>query len=150
MKRIRFTQQGYDSLQAQYKDLIQRRKPAVLDLTKAREMGDLKENGYYRAARSNLNSIDHQIRTISHQLKNAFIIDVSNSSIVDVGAQITLKNDKEEVTYSIVGDLESNPLEKKISLLSPIGKAVMGKREGDEISIQTPSGNLFYTLIKIA
>lgn len=154
MNKIRFTKEGYDKLKEEYADLLKQRPLAVLDLKKAREMGDLSENGYYKAARSKLNFIDGRLRRFSDFLKRAEIIDESGHNLpidtVYIGSTVTLSDGKNKKTYQIVGDLEGQPSEGKLSLLSPVGKAIMGKGLNEEIEIQTPAGKFHYKIAKIS
>lgn len=149
VKPTRFTQEGFDKYKAEYEELKASRPAAVEDLKKAREMGDLSENGWYKAARAKLTSIDGRLFRMDLTIKTSQIIDSSETSYVDIGCTVTLKNEKREMTYHIVGDVEADPSEGKLSLLSPIGKAVAGKREGDEVEIQVPAGAITYTISKI-
>jgi len=147
--RARFTKEGYEKLQQEYEDLKKERPAVILDVQKAREMGDLKENGYYQASKSKLRSIDSRLMHISYTLKTAKIIDSSQSEAVGIGSTVTLANKEREMTYQFVGDMEADPSEKKLSLLSPIGKAVEGKKMGDTVEIQTPTGSVSYIIKKV-
>lgn len=147
---IRFTKKGFDKLKIDYENLIRERPAAVIDLKKAREMGDLSENGYYKSARSKLSLIDRHLRKLSTFLKKAKIIEYTNNKSVCIGSVVTLCNGKNEVEYEIVGDIEADPVNKKISLLSPIGKAIAGKRVGDKVIIEIPKGKTSYTMKKIS
>ncbi len=148
--QIRFTKQGYEKLKKDYENLLKDRRPAVEDLSKARQMGDLSENGYYKAARSKLSFIDANLRRYVLSLKEAVIIETPSADSVSVGSKVVLENGKKEVIYHIVGDLESDPGSGKISLLSPIGKAIAGRKKGETVIITIPSGEIRYTITKIA
>lgn len=147
---IRFTKSGFEKLKIDLESLMKERPVAVLDLKKAREMGDLSENGYYKAARSKLSSIDHNLRKLSYQIKNASVITNVNKKYVGIGSTVTLEKNGEKVTYQITGDLEANPSEKKISLLSPIGRALENKQVGSEVKIVTPKEKIYFKLIEIS
>lgn len=149
MNTIRFTKEGYDKLLKEQEELIAQRPAVVEDLKKARELGDLKENGYYQASRQKLNAIDRRLFRIKMQMKQAVIVDSTNTDHVTIGSTITLKNDESERKYTMVGDLEANPSEGKISLLSPLGRAVEGKKVGEEIILQTPRGKIAYQITAI-
>lgn len=149
MDTIRFTQKGYDDLKKELAELKAERPGVIEHVQKARELGDLKENGYYQASKQKLRSIDSRIMHINYYLKVGKIADDSNSTGVGIGKTVTLKNDQREMTYMIVGDLEANPSEGKLSLRSPIGKAVEGKNQGDLIEIVVPSGTVTYTITKV-
>lgn len=147
--RARFTKAGYEKLKEEY-EALKAEKPAVLiDVQKARELGDLKENGYYQASKAKLRSMESRMMHLLYNIKTAKIIEDGESGTVTIGSTVTLANKDREMTYQFVGDLEANPSEKKLSLLSPIGKAVEGKKVGDEVEIHTPSGVVSYTIKKI-
>jgi transcription elongation factor GreA len=147
--RMRFTQEGYEQLQQEQVDLLAQRPAVVEDLRKARDMGDLKENGYYQASRSKLNSIDGRLTKIAYHLKTGKIIDASASDVVGIGSTVTLKNSEREIVLTFVGDFEADPSQKKLSLLSPFGRAVEGKKVGDMAEIMTPKGPVRYEIIAI-
>jgi transcription elongation factor GreA len=149
VRQIRFTKQGFESLKKEQADLLHKRTFAVDELQKARELGDLSENGFYKAARAKLSAIDARLRRISSLLKLATVIDSNDANVVGIGNTVKVTDGKREVFYKIVGDMEANPVEGKISLLSPIGKTLAGKRFGDQILIVTPSGNITYRIISI-
>ncbi|HWY79173.1 MAG TPA: GreA/GreB family elongation factor [Candidatus Sulfotelmatobacter sp.] len=147
--RMRFTKSGYENLKKEYAELLSQRPAAVEDLRKAREMGDLKENGYYKASRQKLNAIDGRLVRVTYNLKTAKIVEDETTGIIGIGSTVILVNGDKETMYQFVGDLEADPSEKKLSLLSPIGKAVEGKKEGDIIGVQTPSGQASYVIKKV-
>ncbi len=150
MKQVRFTKEGYAKLKKEYEELLQSRPAAVEDLKKARDMGDLSENGYYKASRSKLSFIDARLRKFSLDIKYALIVDTKSSDTIGIGSTVTLANGKGEREYHIVGDLEANPSEGKLSLLSPLGKAIAGKQKGAEVEIITPNGSILYKIIKLS
>ncbi|MGH7204121.1 MAG: GreA/GreB family elongation factor, partial [Candidatus Levyibacteriota bacterium] len=126
MDSIRFTKKGYEDLKKQLEELRASRPAVVEDVSKAREMGDLKENGYYQASKAKLRSIDASIMRVSYHLKVGKIIDENTKGGVGIGNTVTFTTQDRELTYQFVGDLEANPSEKKLSLLSPIGRAIEG------------------------
>jgi transcription elongation factor GreA len=150
MDKIRFTQKGYDDLVKELAELKAERPGVIEDVQKARELGDLKENGYYQASKAKLRTIDSRMTRITYYMKVGEIVAEQVAGEVGIGKTVTLKNDVREMTYSIVGDLEANPSEGKLSLRSPIGKAVEGKKQGDEVEITIPSGTVKYTVTKVA
>lgn len=149
MRQIRFTKEGFEKLQKQYADLLLERKEAVDELKRARELGDLSENGLYKAARARLSSLDSRLQRIKLQLTKPIIIDNQQTAIVGIGNTVKVTDGKTEQTYQLVGDIEADPINNKISLLSPIGKAIAGKQVGDEVKITVPSGIVIYRIIKI-
>lgn len=149
MKKVRFTKEGYEKLEQEYQDLLNERPKAIEDLKKARELGDLSENGYYKAARSRLSFLDSRLQMIKLYLKTAVIVDSDNSELVDIGSVVTLSDGKSERTYNIVGDLEADPAAGKLSLLSPIGRAIAKRYAGSEIRIETPKGEMTYKIVSV-
>lgn len=147
--RVRFTKAGYENLKKEHAELIAQRPAAVEDLRKSREMGDLKENGYYQASRAKLSSIDARLVRVSYNLKTAKIVAEDTSHGIGIGSTVTLANVEREMTYQFVGDLEADLGERKLSLLSPMGRAVEGKNVGDDIVVTTPSGAVTYTIKKV-
>ena len=150
MQQIRFTKEGYEKLKKDYEDLLKTRPDAVEHLKKARDMGDLSENGYYKASKSKLSFIDVTLRKLSWELKQAVIIETKNLTTVDIGNKVTLNDGKKEIVYQIVGDLEANPSQGKLSLLSPLGRAIAGKQVGANVEIITPAGTITYKITTIS
>ena len=126
--RIIFTQKGYDDLLIIKDKLISERPEAVKNLRVAREMGDLSENGYYKAARARLSFLDSRIRNNKRLIRLAEIKKSSQSGVVEIGSKVFLTNGKTEMDYTLVGSYESDPTQKTISHLSPLGKALLGKK----------------------
>ena len=149
MKQIRFTKEGFEKAQQEYEELQKQRPAVVEDLKKAREMGDLKENGYYQASRRKLSYIDGRLFRLKMDMKYAVIIETTAGDRVSIGSKVALVNEEKEISYTIVGDFEANPSEGKISLLSPLGLAIDGKKIGDEVALETPRGKIVYKLVAI-
>lgn len=149
MKTYHFTKDGYENLKKEQEQLREERKDAVMHLKKAREMGDLSENGYYKASKMKLSSIDHRLFKLSVFLKYGKIIEPKKSDTVDLGSTVTLKDGEQTVIYTIVGSEEANPREGRISNESPIGKALIGKKVHEAVSLITPSKTTTYTIEKI-
>jgi len=148
---MRFTKDGFDNMKAEYEELKRQRPAAVEDLKKARDMGDLKENGFYKASRQKLNFIDGRLTRLSYYLRNGLIISNSQgTSVAGIGTTVILSDGKKETVYKIVGDLEADPSGGKISLNSPLGSAISGHTIGDEISFRSPRGEVTFKIIKIA
>lgn len=146
---VLLTKQGLQKTTQELEKLKQERPAAVLDLKKAREMGDLSENGYYKAARMKLSSIDHRIRQLEKLLKKVSIIETTQQEFIEIGHTVILKHNSETVIYTIVGSTESNPQEGKISHVSPLGKVLLGKKPGEKASITLPSGIHEYMILEI-
>ena len=120
----------------------------------AKSFGDLSENSEYDEARTEQAKTEARITELQFLVENAIVVDESkvDTSIISLGSTVVLYDveDEEEINYSIVGSNETNPLEGKISDQSPIGKALMGKKEGDTVSIETPAGTLKFNILKVA
>jgi transcription elongation factor GreA len=144
-----FTREGYAAMQQELEDLTAKRPAAIEDLQKARALGDLKENGYYQASRQKVNSIDHRLRQLKLYLKYGKIIEASGSDTVGIGNSVTVHDGTKEITYSLVGQHEANPSEKKLSDRSPIGKALIGKKVGETVAIAIPIGTRKYKIMRI-
>lgn len=149
MKRAQFTKQGYEEHKQEYEQLVASRPAAVADLKKARDLGDLSENGYYKSARAKLSSIDHRIRQLKYILATAEVVERKKKGIVEIGSTVTITDGKAQKTFTLVGGYEANPSAGKLSHLSPIGKALLGKKLHDFVEITTPSQKIAYTITKI-
>ena len=147
--RIRFTKAGFEKIMRERDELQAQRPEAVEHLRKSREMGDLSENGYYKASRAKLSFIDARLRNLEGIIKRAKIVVSTHTGLIDIGDSITLKSDEKTVEYTIVGGYESDPAKHLISHISPLGKALIGKRTGDTVSVTAPIGTKIYTIVKI-
>jgi transcription elongation factor GreA len=149
------TVEGAARLQEELDRLKKVDRPRVINsIAEARAHGDLKENAEYHAAREEQGFIEGRIAEIEGKLGNAQIIDVTkidNKGKVIFGVTVDLLDvDKdEEKTYQIVGDDEADIKAAKISVNSPIARALIGKMEGDEVSVDTPGGNVAYEILKV-
>jgi transcription elongation factor GreA len=150
MNTIQFTQTGVDELKKEQEALTKERREAVADLKKAREMGDLSENGYYKAAKFRLGAIDRRIRMVTHLLKSAHIPAVVSKDTIDIGCRVIINDGEETKQYLMVGGYESNPLEGKLSVISPIGRMLVGKKAKDIIHVETPNGRKTITILTLA
>jgi len=155
MQKHPMTKEGADKLKAELKQLKQEARPRIAQaIAEAREHGDLKENAEYHAAREQQGLIEARIRQIEGILAHAQVIDVTKLNAdgkVVFGATVHLLNldTDEEVIYKIVGDEEADLAHGKISVNSPIARALIGKEEGDEITVQAPGGNVDYEIIQV-
>ncbi len=150
MKKLyHLTGEGKQELETELEELKGRRGDVADKIANARDYGDLSENAEYDAAREEQAQVESRIAEIEDILKNADIIKAGKSNgTIRVGSTVELKNSK-VVTYRIVGPVEADPLEGKISNESPIGAALMGKKVGDKVSIETPGGTSHYTVNKV-
>ena len=155
MSKVPMTVVGADQLRKEVEFLKFDRRPKITEaIASARELGDLKENAEYHAAREDQGICEARIRDIEGKLSNAQIIDVTkleNTGRVIFGTTVTILNidTDAEVTYRIVGDDEADIKQNLISVNSPIARGVIGKSEGDEVSITTPGGLTDYEVIAV-
>lgn len=153
MKKIfRLTQQGIDELQAERKDLQALRGPIAERLQAARAQGDLAENAEYIATREEQERTEGRIAEIEHILLNVEVINKpKGDSKVQLGSSVKLKGENGNTKeFQVVGTVEADPLNGKISDESPIGRALLGKKEGEEVEIKTPAETALYTLVDIS
>jgi len=151
-KKIYLTKKGLEDLQKEYDDMVQKRRPEVVErLSAAREMGDLSENAEYTAAREELSFIDGRIEELEGILKEVEIISDGNhkTQAVDLGSLVVVKIGEKNETFTVVGEWEADPIEKKISHESPLGKALIGKAVGDEVHVEAPAGTMTYKIVSI-
>ena len=148
-QKFYFTQEGYQKLKQDCEELLKSRPDALEHLKKAREMGDLSENGYYKASKAKLISIDTRLRRLSYMLKRSQIIQAQDNKTVHLGNLVTISDGETEITYMIVGAFEANPSENKISNVSPLGLALLNKKVGDIVKVQTPTRTQDYKIINI-
>ncbi len=129
-----------------------RRKEIADALLYAKSLGDLSENAEYHQAREDQANIEERIVHLEQILKNAVIMDKHHTGVVEVGAtiKVTKKGDKEERQFTLVGSEEADSMAGKISNESPLGKALLGKKKGDQATVQTPKGDVVYTIKEIA
>ncbi|KNH25014.1 transcription elongation factor GreA [Priestia megaterium] len=130
-----------------------KRKEVVERIKIARSFGDLSENSEYDSAKDEQAFVEGRITTLENMIRNAKIIeeDVENSSIVSLGKSVTFVElpDGDEETYTIVGSAEADPFEGKISNDSPIAKSLMGKQVGDQVTVQTPGGDMSVKIVSV-
>ncbi len=150
-KLFHLTKSGVDELTAEKEELLKKRVETAEAIRVARELGDLAENAEYQSARQEQERTDGRIEEIEHILANAEIIKTSKSKQVVLGSKVTLKHPHgKEMTMQIVGTIEADPAVQKISDESPIGQALLGKKEGEKVEIVKPGETVTYTVVAIA
>ncbi len=153
MSTIQLTPKGYKQLQEELVEIMEKTLPHAKDrLGKARAMGDLSENSEYHAAKEELGFADGRRREIEAILKQATVVEEqSNDDIVSLGKTVTVKRvGGDEETYSIVGEFEANPTERKLSSTSPIGAAFMGAHVGQTVTATVPAGSISFEILSIS
>ena len=152
MKQVfNITKVGKKDLEEELASLISQRKEIAEEVATARDFGDLRENSEYDAARKKQGLAETRIAEIENILQNAVIIGEGEKDKVSLGNSIKLKNleNSKEVKYTLVGAVEANPLEGKISNESPIGQQLMNKKLGEVVEITTPKGSIKYEVTEI-
>lgn len=149
------TARGAARLRAELEELKTVKRPAVIEaISEARAHGDLKENAEYHAAREQQGFIEGRIKQLEGELSHAQIIDVTKLAAGDkvvFGATVDLVDTQtdQEITYQIVGDLEADIKLKLIAISSPIARALIGKHEGDEVTLEAPGGTKEYDIVAV-
>lgn len=151
MKKLyQITTQGKQELETELDELKSRRGDIADKIANARDYGDLSENAEYDSARDEQGLVESRIAEIEDILLNAEIIKGGSKNKIGIGSIVELKTGKKTVNYHIVGSVEADPLEGKISDESPIGLALMGKKIGESASISTPKGEIVYEILQIS
>ena len=149
-KLFHMTASGIEELKAEKQFLQVKRVETAEAIKIARELGDLAENAEYQSARQEQERTDGRIEEIDHIIANAEIIKTRKSKQIVLGSTVTLRHTGgDEVTMQIVGTIEADPAVQKISDESPIGKALLGKKEGEEVEIVKPAETISYTVLSI-
>ena len=147
-KTYQITAEGKAELEVELLELKGRRSQIAEKIANARDYGDLSENAEYDSAREEQGLVESRVSEIEDILLNAEIIKPTKSSTIRIGSTVVLENGK-EVTYRIVGPVEADPLEGKISNESPIGAALMGKKVGEKVTIKTPKAETTYEIKEV-
>ena len=155
MSRINLTRNGEKKLHEELNHLKKVRRPQVIKaIAEARRKGDLSENSEYDAAKEEQHRLESRIHQLEVMVRNVHIIDDKNisSDKVYIGARADLENIEtgDELFYILVNEIEADFSQKKISTVSPIGKSLLGKKEGDIVEIIIPKGKLKYRIKKIS
>jgi transcription elongation factor GreA len=148
-KSFMITKQGRQELEVELKSLKGRRSEIASKIAEARDFGDLSENAEYDVAREEQGLIETRIAEIEDILLNAEIIKNGNKTKIALGNKVELKNGKKRFVYTIVGPVEADPLEGRISNESPIGAALFGKKVGEKATIDTVKGRVAYEILSI-
>ncbi len=152
-KEIYLTSEGFLKLEEELDHLKKVERPDVITAIKeARALGDLSENAEYSSARERQAKLEARIKEIEYTLEHATIIENNNDGKVCVGSVVTIEyiDDSEQEEYTIVGTNEADPFSNKISNESPIAQAVIGKKEGDKVSVESPNGSFDIKIVKVA
>jgi len=147
------TSEGFLALEEELNELKTVKRPQVIEAIKdARAQGDLSENADYDAARNDQAVLEARIKELEYMIDHAKIIEEVKDGSIGIGSTVTIcyVEDEEEEEYKIVGSLEANPFENKISNESPIGKAVLNKKVGDIVSVESPNGSYDVKILAVS
>ena len=155
MEKIPMTATGFESMENELKQLKSVERPSVIKaISSAREHGDLSENAEYHAAKERQAFIESRVMELEDKISRAQVIDISKLSGEDVkfGATVKLVDEDtdEEISYQIVGEIEADVKSGRISIGSPLAKALIGKTIGDSIEVNTPGGGKSYEILEVA
>lgn len=144
------TTEGVQALKDELHELsTTKRSEIAARLKDAKDDGDLSENSMYDAARDQQSFVEGRISEIEYILKHAVLIEGKNGDTVDIGSTVHVELESGQQKYQIVGSTEANPDEGKISNVSPLGQALLGKKKGEEVEIDVPSGTITYKILKV-
>lgn len=152
-RELYLTQEGLDEIKKELDELKLVKRPEVISALKdARAQGDLSENAEYDAARTEQAIVEARIKDLEAMVENAVVITKTDTDKVAIGAKVTIQyidDDDDTVEYSIVGSQEADPFENKISNESPIAKAILNKKAGDVVTVESPNGTYDVKIISI-
>ncbi len=149
-KQFKLTKEGVAELDDEVKELVAKRPEIAERIKTAREFGDLSENAEYSSARQEQERVESRIAEIEHILQNVEVISkTKGDKKVQLGSKVVLKNGNTK-EFQVVGTVEADPMNGKISDESPIGQALMNKKVGDEVEIKTPAETAKYKVVSIS
>ena len=149
---VQLSADGLDRLQVELAELVARRPEVVARIRSARELGDLKENADYHAAREEQSFLEGRIQALEARLRSAVVVEAppgGATAVVRLGSRLTVEIDGENVAYMIVGTSEANPAAGRLSVASPVGAALLGHGPGDAVEVRTPRGSSTYRIVSI-
>lgn len=154
MDKLPMTTEGHQTLQEELRNLKSVERPNIVKaIAAAREHGDLSENAEYHAARERQSFIEGRIGELEDAIKRAEVIDTSKlkGKIVRFGATVKVTDEEtdEEITYQLVGELEADIQQRKISIGSPLGRSLIGREVGDSVEVTTPNGVRYFEVINV-
>lgn len=149
-KEFLLTQEGIDKLRAELEELTTNgRREIAAQLKEAKEYGDLKENSQWDEVKDRQAFVEGRIAEIDNILKNTSIIEAKSSNEVAVGSTVHVELEEGLQKFTIVGSVEADPEQGKISYQSPIGQALLGRRKGDQVEVTVPAGTMTYKIVEI-
>lgn len=146
---VKFTKEGFEKLKVEFQGLLDRRPGVLARLVAAREQGDLSENAGYHASKEELGRIDRRIRELKLLIRLGDVVDSTSGEIVSIGNLVKVQTGEDVAEFTIVGRLEADPARNRLSEVSPIGSALIGKKVGDDVEITIPQGKIVYKILSI-
>ena len=150
--KVYLTSEGFEKIKNELEELKNKKRPNVVErLSLARIQGDLSENNEYASAKEELAFIDGRIEELEDVLQRVRVVDEKNRSreCVGLGCKVTVQSNEVEGIYHIVGEWEADPGQKKVSNSSPLGRALLGKKVGEEAAFEAPAGKILYKITRI-
>jgi len=149
-QKVVITREGLAELKKEHDELVNKKRPdLVARLAVARGQGDLTENSEYTAARQDLTFIDGRIAELEKLIHEAKVVASHSKAKIDVGCKVTLHVKGKKEVFTIVGEWEADPSQKKISHSSPLGRALIGRKIGEEVEVEAPAGKIVYKVLHI-
>jgi transcription elongation factor GreA len=149
-KIVHLTAEGRANLEEELRDLRDNRRAVIVKrVATAREEGDLSENFAYHDARRELGLLDGRVQTIENMLRHAEVMETTVGEVVGLGSTVTVRDEFGESTYAIVGPVEADVAGGRISMVSPLGAALMGRTVGDEVTFSSPGGTRSATIVSV-
>jgi transcription elongation factor GreA len=149
-KTVHLTAAGRANLEAELRELVNNRRAAIVKrVATAREEGDLSENFAYHDARRELGLLDGRVQTIENMLRHARVMETTVGEVVGLGSTVAVRDEFGESTYVIVGPVEADVAGGRISMVSPLGAALMGRTVGDEVTFSSPGGPRTATIASV-
>ena len=146
---VPFTESGFIKIKKEFADLSAKRPAFVEELSRARDMGDRSENAAYKFARRRLSSTDSRMRFLKRLVENTKVVKPAQTEYVEIGSVVKVNNGNEDIIFYIVGEYEVDPMAKKLSYKSPVGRALLRKKVGDSVKISVPTGTIEYKILEI-
>ncbi len=149
-KTVHLTAEGRDRLEEELRDLVENRRPTIVQrVATARAEGDLSENFAYHDARQELGLLDGRVQTIEAMLRHAQVMETTVGDVVGLGSTVTVRDEFGESTYVVVGPVEADVAGGRISMVSPLGAALMGRTVGEEVSFSSPGGTRSAIIVEV-
>ena len=149
---MKYTQEGFEKLKEEYDFRTREERERIkVAIAEARSFGDLSENAEYDEARNEQAKNEARIKELEELIQHAEIVDESliDASVVSLGSTVKVEKGGKEIEYHVVGSNEADPFANKISDMSPVGKALIGARKGDEVSVEIPAGTIVLKVLDV-